>query len=215
MTTPVPTTDPVWPRGYLKSVTDPISQECDAAYEGHGRGLSQRGANRWQCSLAGRGPVPGQAEGQPWSVQWTRPAEILCHYYPDVDLRDAGHHNQGLSPSYRWSLLDITWHTPACPDNFPLNGACALSVSLQNTGTEPWPNFGFGMAYLWTRESGVQQRRGDVVGLPLSQASSVAEGEVLHQALYLPSPSEAQFAWRPLSFRSKPSQTRKWGLSQF
>jgi hypothetical protein len=93
---PSQTADGTFDKAYLASVAEPISTICDTNTEGPGWGMSQEGAVRWargnQCAL----PVSGDS---PWSVRWTRPEQILFHYYTDVHLRNASSGNAILSPS--------------------------------------------------------------------------------------------------------------------
>lgn len=62
----------------LIAVDDPISSHPDIVQDGHGRGMSQKGASRWA-----RGNLSyniNQDLGA-WSVRWERAEQILVHYY--------------------------------------------------------------------------------------------------------------------------------------
>lgn len=128
--------DPRFP--YLASVQDPISAACDASDDGHGRGMSQWGADRWalgdQCALAGNG-------SDPWSVVWTRAEQILFHYYTGVQLRDADNDKKIISPDWRWNPLDIRWNnTPSYePPSLQSGTVYTMAIQLQNTGINSWP----------------------------------------------------------------------------
>ena len=68
--------------------------------------MSQEGAQRWatgdQC-----GTLHPDSDA-PWSVRWTRPEQILFHYYTDVHLRDANKQVvTSRSAEKRWSPLKI------------------------------------------------------------------------------------------------------------
>ena len=123
---------------YLIGVADPISFSCDAYNAGNRYGMSQSGANRWargdQCSLAGNG-------SDPWSVTWTRPEQILFHYFTHVQLRDANNGKQILSPDWRWNPLQIDWGVASLngqPPAMIAGSANSIKVQLHNTGIYLW-----------------------------------------------------------------------------
>ena len=66
---------------YLEGIPDPISAACDTPRDALVVGMSSRGAMRWargdQCALKGN-------DSEPWSVTWTRPEQILFHYFTRV-----------------------------------------------------------------------------------------------------------------------------------
>lgn len=142
---------------YLRSVPEPISNACDADNGGHGRGMSQEGAVRWaagnQCAL----PVYGY---QPWSVIWTRPEQILFHYYTGVHLRDANDNNNVLSPDYRWNPLQIQWNTPGNRPPFIVSSGEPhwVEVTAQNSGVTDWTcdsYYSYILTATWRRSWGV------------------------------------------------------------
>jgi len=88
-------------KAYLIGVKDPISNNnatCSASNSAtHSWGMSQEGAQRWatgdQCGTA----YPNI--DALWSARWTRPEQILFHYYTDVHIRDSNKQVvTGMSP---------------------------------------------------------------------------------------------------------------------
>jgi hypothetical protein len=152
-------------RPYLIGVADPISFSCDAynANVDQRYGTSQSGINRWargdQCSLAGNG-------NEPWSVIWTRPEQILFHYFTRVHLRDANNGKQIISPARRWNPLRIQWGTT---DNQPPvmqpGGSYNVIIQIQNTGIYPWtctgvdgrpiPDSRYDLRYYWSSSQSI------------------------------------------------------------
>lgn len=138
---------------YLIAVDNPISSHPDIVKEGHGHGMSQKGASRWA-----RGNLSYNINRDlgAWSVRWERAEQILVHYYTGVHIRDAGNNNALLTPSYRWNPLQIHWGTP---DNRPPamshGGTYPISVKVQNTGVSDWtcgyPNFSYALRYRWAK----------------------------------------------------------------
>jgi len=98
---------------YPIAVDNPISSHPDIVNEGHGHGMSQKGASHWA-----RGNLSFNINRDlgAWSVRWERAEQILVHYYTGVHIRDAGNNNALLTPSYRWNPLQINWGTS---DNRP------------------------------------------------------------------------------------------------
>lgn len=155
------TVDATYDKPYLKGVPEPISTNCDAdwpTYPNHGWGFSQEGANRWawghECSYPGAPIMGDNAPGTNWTVRWTRPEQILFHYYTGVHLRDAGNGNALLSPSYRWNPLDIRLaNGNRLPTKMEAGSSLDIVVGVQNTGTEDWicydENHIFLLGYSW------------------------------------------------------------------
>ena len=112
---------------HLLGVPDPISNGCDTVNWGHGRGMSQRGANRWSRGDRCASPYQGS---DPWRLSWSRPEQILAHYYRAVEF-------QGFSssvPSYhRWNVLDHN-----IPAAMLVDGAQAVGMWVQNTSVATW-----------------------------------------------------------------------------
>ncbi len=133
--TPTPPSSPT-PFPYLKGVEEPISTSCDTVDSGNRYGMSQNGASRWtrgdKCALEKNG-------GEPWNVKWTRPEQILFHYYTGVHLRDADNANAILSPDWRWNPLQIDWRTANYQPPAMIAGTVnTYKVQLQNTGIYAW-----------------------------------------------------------------------------
>jgi hypothetical protein len=125
-------------KDYLKSVSEPISTVCDADNSGQGYGLSQEGAVRWARGNQCARPVSGNI---PWTVKWTKPEQILFHYYTDVNLRDAGHNNAILStsPQFRWNPLELNGVPAVFTMTSPLPPLpYGFGLWVQNTGTISW-----------------------------------------------------------------------------
>jgi hypothetical protein len=154
------------PHPELVGVKEPISTACNAGTSGNPYGMSGNGAMRWarghECSYVNATPAPGNAPGGPWSVIWTRPEQILFHYFTNVHLRDADHANAVLSPDWRWNPLDLRWNgnSPQPPTMQP-GGSYLVNVTLQNTGIAEWlcqdsapmpPSFAqFQLGYWWSK----------------------------------------------------------------
>jgi len=120
---------------HLWDVPDPISTACDAYTRTvNGYGMSQRDANRWvrgqQCSYDGATVVPGNPAGGPWRLSWSRPEQILAHYYRAVEFR-------GFSPSvpsyHRWNVLDHN-----IPATLLVGGTQAVGMWVQNASVATW-----------------------------------------------------------------------------
>ncbi len=107
-------------RPYLDSVYDPIQGPFTG---GHGRGMSQQGALRWE---RGNSQLDQMGIRYPF---WNRD-QILAHYYASVHLQ---HPNGTLYwGNYRWNALSIDRGTF-------INGSFSdIRVILQNTGTVNW-----------------------------------------------------------------------------
>ncbi len=106
--------------------------------------MSQRGASRWAYGNRG-----AQNTEDAWSVRWTRPEQILTHYYTGIHIRDA---QDPLTPSFRWSPLQIDWG--AAEQTALLAGsAYSITLQVQNTGVSTWdctyPNFNYALTYRW------------------------------------------------------------------
>lgn len=132
--------------GYLKAVPDPISSHPDVVMDGHGRGLSQKGAGRWARGASSYQCYPGAActppPSQPhfkWSVLWSNSNQILTHYFTGIHVRDANRNIQ--TAQNRWVPLGLRWNT-GDGVNAPMILCSGQSVSvvieLQNTGTTTW-----------------------------------------------------------------------------
>lgn len=135
----------------LQSVADPISRDPAVVLDGHGHGMSQKGASRWM-----RGNLSFQGTLGPWPFAWENYKQVLMHYYTDVHLRDANNNNALVTPLRRDNLLHLGWSRP--PQH--TNGICSpLWVWVQNTGTETWAGadqgyYGqqIGIGYCWNNE---------------------------------------------------------------
>lgn len=136
---------------YLIAVDDPISSHPDIVNDGHGHGMSQKGASRWA-----RGNLSYNINWDlgAWSVRWERANQILAHYYTGVHIRDAENNNTLLTLSYRWNPLRITWNTL---DNRPPimyhGSSYPVTIQIQNTGTYDWPINGqsWALSYHWAK----------------------------------------------------------------
>ena len=110
-------------KAHLKGVSDPISTACDTPQGALVVGLSTSGAMRWargnQCALERNG-------NEPWSVTWTRPEQILFHYFTGVHLRDANNNKQIISPDWRWNPLMFQWRRQSTITNHPSCDPAAL-----------------------------------------------------------------------------------------
>jgi hypothetical protein len=136
---------------YLIAVDDPISSHPDIVNDGHGHGMSQKGASRWA-----RGNLSyniNQDLGA-WSVRWERAEQILVHYYTGIHIRDASAITTPLTPSYRWAPLRIDWGTS---DNLPPTmshyGSYPVTIQVQNTSISDWPRNGesWALSYHWAK----------------------------------------------------------------
>jgi hypothetical protein len=145
-------------KAYLIGVEDPISNNnatCSASNSAaHSWEMSQEGAQRWatgdQCGTG----YPN--EDALWSVRWTRPEQILFHYYTDMHIRDANKQVVAtMSPGNRWNPLQLTGMlgqgTPILwrGANFP------TGVLVQNTGLSDWlctsEVLGYRLRYRWAK----------------------------------------------------------------
>ncbi|GIV68706.1 MAG: hypothetical protein KatS3mg109_0184 [Pirellulaceae bacterium] len=159
---------------YLIAVDDPISSHPDIVQDGHGHGMSQKGASRWA-----RGNLSFNINRDlgAWSVRWERAEQILVHYYTGVHIRDAGNNNALLTPSYRWNPLQIRWGTS---DNRPPamshGGTYPISVEVQNTGVSDWtcgyPNFSYELRYRWAKAG-----FGEVTGSGSASVCGTSKGD--------------------------------------
>ncbi|MCA0353710.1 MAG: hypothetical protein LCH85_17085 [Chloroflexi bacterium] len=140
------------PQERTQAFVDPISSTatpCAANINGHGRGLSQRGTNRWllgnRCSL-GNPSVP-------WSVQYNRAEQALSHYYPGADIRSVLSSNTTV-PALRWNPLSIDWQGI---DRFNLQSGSTydINMKIQNTGKQLWlctPSTSYELGFTWTHQ---------------------------------------------------------------
>jgi hypothetical protein len=159
---------------YLIAVDDPISSHPDIVTDGHGRGMSQKGAGRW---ARGNLSFNMNRDLGAWSVRWERAEQILVHYYTGVHIRDAANNNALLTPSYRWNPLQINWGTP---DNHPPimdhGGTYPISVEVQNTGISDWtcgyPNFSYVLTYRWAKAG-----HGEVTGSSWASVCGTLKGD--------------------------------------
>ncbi len=134
------------PFPYLLSVQEPISFHPDISQEGHGHGMSQRGAGRWARGSASYrcDPAPAPCDPAPnplitpWSVTWGTAAQILTHYYTGVQIRDANNENAIVTPDYRWNALQLDMPTSGCRNVAPW-----VTITFQNTGTTNWDFGGY------------------------------------------------------------------------
>lgn len=151
---------------------DPISSHPDIVNDGHGHGMSQKGASRWA-----RGNLSYNINRDlgAWSVRYDRAEQILVHYYTGVRLRDAN--KQILLPADRWNPLQVNWGTP---DNHPPamshGGSYPISVEVQNTGVSDWtcgyPNFSYELRYRWAKAG-----HGEVAGSSSASVCNTPEGD--------------------------------------
>ena len=167
-------------KAYLIGVEDPISNDnatCSAADSAaHSWGMSQEGAQRWatgdQC-----GTVYPNSDA-PWNVTWTRPEQILFHYYTDVHLRDGNKQVvTASSPPDRWNPLQLAgileFELPALwrGVSYP---AAALA---QNTGSNAWECTasvtGYRLRYRWSKagHTPIDGAQG-VIGCGLAQSQA-------------------------------------------
>lgn len=159
---------------YLIAVDDPISSHPDIVPDGHGRGMSQKGAGRW---ARGNLSFNMNRDLGTWSVRWERAEQILVHYYTGVHIRDAANNNALLTPSYRWNPLQINWGTP---DNHPPimdhGGTYPIAVKVQNTGVADWtcsyPHFSYELRYRWAKAG-----HGEVTGSSWASVCGTPKGD--------------------------------------
>ena len=119
---------------YLIAVDDPISSHPDIVQDGHGHGMSQKGASRWA-----RGNLSYNINRDlgAWSVRWEQAEQILVHYYTGVRIRDAN--KQILIPADRWNPLQINWGASGNRPPIMYHGSTyPISVEVQNTGVSDW-----------------------------------------------------------------------------
>lgn len=134
---------------YLIAVDDPISSHPDIGNDGHGHGLSQKGASRW---ARGDRSYNLNWDFGAWSGRWERAEQILVHYYTGIHIRDGS--GTRLTPLYRWNPLRITWNTP---DNRPPimyhGGSYPMAIQVQNTSPYDWPINGqfWALSYHWAK----------------------------------------------------------------
>lgn len=159
---------------YLIAVDDPISSHPDIVPDGHGHGLSQKGASRWA-----RGNLSFNLNRDlgAWSVRWERVEQILTHYYTGVHIRDAGANNARLTPSYRWTPLQINWGAPDQRPPIMYRGApYPVAVKVQNIGVADWvcghPNVSYELRYRWAKAG-----RGEVVGSGSASVCGTPKGD--------------------------------------
>ncbi|NJN65625.1 MAG: SpoIID/LytB domain-containing protein [Chloroflexaceae bacterium] len=138
----------------LRAVDDPISSHPKIEQDGHGRGLSQKGASRWV-----RGNLSGYVEKDAgrWSVQWDHPEQLLVHYYTGIHLREATTLEDTI-PARRWNILDLRLDTPTGQyippflverSDFPME----ITIQFQNTSTGDWDCQGrtYSLRYWWVK----------------------------------------------------------------
>ena len=146
-------------KAYLIGVEDPISNDnatCSASNSAaHSWGMSQEGAQRWatgdQC-----GTLHPDSDA-PWSVRWTRPEQILFHYYTDVHLRDANKQVvTSRSAEKRWSPLKIVGELGSSSPVLWRGISHPTGVWVQNVGLDDWNCTGdvsdYHLRYRWSRE---------------------------------------------------------------
>jgi hypothetical protein len=133
-------------QSYELSVADPISSNPAIIQDGHGRGMSQKGASRWSY-----GNMGFQGNLDPWSVQWENYKQILVHYYSGINLRDANDSNSKITSAYRWNPLQIS----GIPTTIFHGQTYPISIQVQNTSESVWtcgyPNFTYQLKYRWAK----------------------------------------------------------------
>jgi len=148
-------------RPYLKSVSDPISQQYGASDGTLLGGMSSKGASRWSFGhTSSKGPVSSTHPNYPhdvdgygdfWSVKHDTAARILTHYYyTGVQLRDGS--ATVVTPDERWSPLTITW-AGVCPSLMSHGQGCTATVQVQNTGVSDWScgSSSYILSYRWAK----------------------------------------------------------------
>lgn len=133
---------------------DPISGSdgtCGAFVNGHGRGLTQVGADRW--ARGNRCGGEKNSDFIPWSVRFGRSEQILSHYYTGINIRDNS--KALVAPAYRWVPLKIDWgaagaRTPV----FRVGSSYTVQLQIQNTDTVDWTCAGpttYTLVYSWVK----------------------------------------------------------------
>lgn len=157
---------------YLIAVDDPISSHPDIVNDGHGHGMSQKGASRWA-----RGNLSYNINRDlgSWSVRWERAEQILVHYYTGIRLRDAN--KQILIPADRWNPLQINWGASGNQPPIMYHGSTyPISVEVQNTGISDWtcgyPNFSYELRYRWAKAG-----HGEVTGSSSASVCNTPKGD--------------------------------------
>lgn len=182
----------------LQAVADPISRDPTIILDGHGHGMSQKGASRWM-----RGNLSFLGTLGPWPFAWEDYKQALTHYYTDIHLRDANNNNALVTPLRRDNLLHLGWNRP--PQH--TNGICSpVWVWVQNTGTGTWAGadqgFGqqIGIGYCWNNQCTPAGY------LP----QSVQPGEDIQVKLALTPPAGAQELKIDLYYKPYYQQTPTW-----
>ncbi len=166
---------------YLRSVEDPISSHPDIVQEGHGRGMSQKGASRWA-----RGNLSyniNQDLGA-WSVRWEDHRQILVHYYyTGIHIRSG---DGRITPDDRWNPL-----THTIPAAASAGGTISALLQLQNTSVGNW----YGdvvLGWQWTAQGAAPGPDGEWAGdIPLSAEA----GEAITLPLNITVPPQAGIRW--------------------
>ena len=128
---------------YLVQVEDPISSHPAIIQDGHGHGLSQKGASRW---ARGNLSYNINTDLGAWSVSWPDRTQILTHYYTGIHVRDAASSNAIQTPDRRFNVLWTQW---ARPSGYPTGLCSRVDVWLHNTGTTTWQPTEIGVGYCW------------------------------------------------------------------
>ena len=157
---------------YLIAVDDPISSHPDIVQDGHGHGMSQKGASRWA-----RGNLSYNINRDlgAWSVRWEQAEQILVHYYTGVRIRDAN--KQILIPADRWNPLQINWGASGNRPPIMYHGSTyPISVEVQNTGVSDrtcgYPNFSYVLTYRWAKAG-----HGEVTGSGSASVCGTPKGD--------------------------------------
>jgi hypothetical protein len=129
---------------YLISVEDPISSHPDVSPDGHGHGMSQKGASRW--ARGNLGAYLGNDLGA-WSVSWPDRYQILTHYYTGVHVRDANNGNALLTPPRRFVVLSVNGGPRT--GRICRNRVSWLTLRLQNTGVAAWDAYTIALYACW------------------------------------------------------------------
>ncbi|NOK63344.1 MAG: hypothetical protein GFH27_549361n21 [Chloroflexi bacterium AL-W] len=157
-----PKVDPISTTG---NSDDPCAVSLEDQNASHGRGMTQFGANRWargdRCAIRDRG-------SDRWSVRWTRPEQILTHYYTGVHLRSTVN-GTIATPNARWAPLQIDWGAGSrqAPD-MEAGASYPIRIQVQNTSVNPWTcnaalDISYYLSYTWSRwtsEFELEQRGG-------------------------------------------------------
>lgn len=128
---------------YLVQVEDPISSYPGVIQDGHGHGLSQKGASRW---ARGNLSYNINTDLGAWSVSWPNRFQILAHYYTGIHVRDADSANAIQTPDRRFNVLWTQW---ARPSGYPTGLCSRVDLWLHNTGTATWQPNEIGVGYCW------------------------------------------------------------------